>query len=363
MAFSKKINIDKKDIDLSKTKLKNVIELCNEWEQYVLIKKYWLAWESIPMQQIWNEFNMSRERIRQIMNKSLSKVRRFIMHDKNLNAILLQAQNFTQENWKIVWEEKIINELLKNNENKLTYNEILLLLSSDYDLYHVHRNKRFDKMFFIEPMFESLINDIHDTTVKILKNNKRSVDKESLTEKLIETFSNKFERNETLKNTLTKAIIYQNIFDLSREIYEFDWKMWLHDNKEANPKTMKLKIQHVLTIKWKSMHYEQIAQLVQEIFKLKSIKVPTIHNELVKWEEFINVWMWTYGLKSWGFKWENTLEAIIAILKDAKRPMKVSEITKEVLKERKIREITVLIVLQKHSNIFERVWKWTYWLK
>jgi hypothetical protein len=35
--------------------------------------------------------------------------------------------------------------------------------------------------------------------------------------------------------------------------------------------------------------------------------------------------------------------------------MKVSEITKEVLKERLIREVTVLIVLQKNPDIFERV--------
>jgi hypothetical protein len=35
--------------------------------------------------------------------------------------------------------------------------------------------------------------------------------------------------------------------------------------------------------------------------------------------------------------------------------MKVSEITKEVLKERLIREITVLMVLQKHPEIFQRV--------
>jgi hypothetical protein len=37
--------------------------------------------------------------------------------------------------------------------------------------------------------------------------------------------------------------------------------------------------------------------------------------------------------------------------------MKVSEITKEVLKERMIREITVLMVLQKNPDIFKRVAK------
>lgn len=363
MAFSKKINIDKKDIDLSQTELKSVIELCNEWEQYVLIRKYWLAWKVAPMQQIWNEFDMSRERIRQIMNKSLNKVRRFITHNEELNSLLIKVHKMIKESWSIVWEKQIIDRLIKSKSTKLSYNEILLVLSSDYDLYHVHRNRRFDKIFFMEPLFESLINDINETSIDILKNNKESVDKTSLVEKLVDIFSNKFERNESLKKLLLKPNLYENIFSLSRHIYEFDGKMWLSDNKEANPKTMKLKIYHVLSSLGKSMHYEEIAKLVKEKFKLKSIKVPTIHNELVKWKEFVNVWMWTYWLRKWWFKWENTIETIVAILKEAWRPMKVSEITKEVLKERKIREITVLIVLQKNSDIFKREGKWTYWLK
>jgi hypothetical protein len=35
--------------------------------------------------------------------------------------------------------------------------------------------------------------------------------------------------------------------------------------------------------------------------------------------------------------------------------MKISELTKEVLKERTVREITVLMVLQKNTDTFERV--------
>ena len=364
MVYKRKINVDSKTINLSWTKLKDIIKLCNPWEQFILVEKYWLiSWKSLPMQQIWNNFDISRERIRQILNKSLWKIRRFIWHDKYLSNIITKAQNIIMQNWYILWEKEIINTLLKDKDINLNYNESLLILSSDYDLYYIHRNKRFEKSFFIEPLFEDLINDIHDTAFDFLKKNENSVDKTMLINKLIPIFSKKFQRNQSIKDILQDTKLYKKIFNLSRYIYEFNDKLGLKNNEEVNPKTIKLKIKHVFANEWKALHYENVAKKIKEIFWLKSVKIPTVHNELVKWKEFINVWMWIYWLKKWWYKWENTIEAIITILKNHKRPMRISEITKEVLKERVIREITVLMVLQKQKDIFERVWKWLYKLK
>lgn len=364
MVYKRKMNIDSKEINLSWTKLKDIIKLCNPWEQFVLVEKYWLInWKTLPMQQIWSKFDMSRERIRQILNKSLWKIRRFISNDEYLNNIITKAQNIIKQNGYILWEEQIINTLLEDKDIKLNYNELLLILSSDYDLYYIHRNKRFKRSFFIEPLFEDLISDIHDTTFNFLKKNKEAIDKKTFIDKLIPNFSAKFQRNQSIKDVLENEKLYKKIFTISKDIYQFNNKLGLEKNKEVNPKTIKLKIKHILTNEWKALHYSDIANKVKEIFWLKSIKVLTIHNELVKWKEFVNVWMWIYGLKDWGYKWENTLEAIINIIKSHKRAMKISEITKEVLKERRIREVTILIVLQKYKNVFERVSKWIYKLK
>lgn len=319
MVYKRKINIENKEIDLSLTKLKDVIKLCNPSEQFVLVEKYGLvSWEAQAMQQIWNKFNMSRERIRQIVNKSLWKIRRFISHDNYLESIIIKSQNIIKKNWYIMWEEQIINKLMEDKNIKLNYNELLLILSSDYDLYYIHRNKRFETLFFIEPLFEDLIDDIHDTTLNFLKENKRSIDYNELINKLISIFVNKFERNQSIKKILEDKKLYSSIFNLSKHIYVFNDKVWLKNNKEVNPKTMKLKIQYILENEWKALHYEEIANKIKNTFWLKSIKVPTIHNELVKWKEFINVWMWIYWLKKWWYKWENTLEAIINILKKIK---------------------------------------------
>lgn len=364
MVFEKKINVSEKDINLGNTKLKDIIKLCNPSEQFVLVEKYWLvSWKPLPMQQIWKKFDMSRERIRQILNKALWKVRRLVTHNEYLSSIIEKAKKTTKENGFLISEENLINKLLEDKDINLSYNELLLILSSDYDLYYLHRNRRFQKMFFIEPLFEDLINDIHDVSLEILKKENKALDKDYLIALLKNKFLQKFQRNQSIRDVLSQDKVYENIFNLSRHIYSFDNKVWLEDNPEVNPKTIKLKIQYVLDKEGKPLHYEEITNKIKEIFQIKKVRSTTVHNELVKNPEFINVWMWTYWLKKWGYSWDNTLETIINILKKAWRPMKVNEITKEVLKERLVREITVLMVLQKHPEIFERVWKWTYKLK
>ncbi len=364
MTYAKKINVKESSVDLSKTKLKSVLELCNPSEQFVLVEKYGLVtWKPMPMQQIWKQFDMSRERIRQITNKSLWKVRRLVSHNKDLNSIIEKSLKILKENGYIMEEKELINKLLTDKSVDINYNEALLILSSDYELYYIHRNKYFQKFFFLEPVFEDLINDIHNTTIKILEDNKSALDEDMLIAKLAGLFVKKFPRNETLKDILLDNFNYNELFKISKDIYSFNGKIWLYWDKKAHPRTMKLKIQYVLDKMWKSAHFTEIASEVKKAFNLKSVKVPSVHNELVKWKEFVNVWMWLYWLEKWGYKWANTLELLQNILKNSWRAMKVSELTKEVLKERNIREITVLMVLQKNTDIFERAGKWLYQLK
>lgn len=362
MTFEKKINVGAGTVSLEKTNLKDVLKLCNPSEQYVLIEKYGLiSWKPMPMQQIWKKFDLSRERVRQISNKALSKIKRLSNWKKEIEHIFAKAQEILKKNNYIMDENSLIEETIK--DEKITYNEALLLLSSDTEIYYIHRNKRFEKFFFLEPLFEDIISDINDTTLKILEENKSALSEEMLSIKLIWIFSKKFERNQSIKNILENENMYKNIFNISKNIYTFNGKVWLYWDAQAHPNTMKLKISYVLEKEWKHLHFNDIAEKVKETFNLKNVKASTIHNELVKNPEFINVWIWTYWLKKWWYRWENTLELLKNILKDAKRPMKVKEITKEVLKERTVQEVTILMVLQKNPDTFERVWKWIYKLK
>ncbi|MBP7007867.1 hypothetical protein KBB05_04040 [Patescibacteria group bacterium] len=65
------------------------MQYCKPKEQFVLIKKFGLGdGKEVPLQQIGNEFGMTRERIRQIENQALMRFRRLIINnDKYLKVI------------------------------------------------------------------------------------------------------------------------------------------------------------------------------------------------------------------------------------------------------------------------------------
>jgi len=363
MVYQKKINVPENSVDFSSSSLAPILKYCSPSEQYVLVEKYGIvSGKSLPMQQIWKKFDMSRERIRQILAKSLTKFRRFLNQFPEFENIIKKAISILKEHNSILEEKELIN-LLLDNELWLNYNELLLLLSSDYDLYYIHRNKRFKKFFYVDPAFEDLINDIHDSIYSLIEKEKKALHYDVIFYKIKSLFSEKFQRNQSVRKLIMNEGFLENIIKISRHLYTMDELVGLESDPMVNPKTIKLKMIYVLSKKWKPMHYEQIAQAIKERFNLKSVKVATIHNELVKNKEFVNVGLGMYGLASWGYNAENTLDLIVNILKKANRPMKVSEITKEVLKERLVKEVTVLLVLQKHNNLFERVGRWVYKLK
>jgi len=73
--------------------------------------------------------------------------------------------------------------------------------------------------------------------------------------------------------------------------------------------------------------------------------VNTLHNELIKNENFVLVGRGTYGLKEWGYKDGTVREVIEEILRE-KGPLSKEKIIQEVQKQRLVKESTILLNLQ-----------------
>jgi threonine synthase len=141
----------------------------------------------------------------------------------------------------------------------------------------------------------------------------------------------------------------------------FYGKVGLDEFTEVNPKTVKQKILYILRRINKPLHYQEMATKVMEWFTDKPVKVNTVHNELVKNNDvFVNMGLGIYGLKEWGFEGGSVKDIIERILHKVKRQMSIKEIKKEVLKEKMVSPNTIVLTLQKHKNMFERVEKGIY---
>lgn len=128
----------------------------------------------------------------------------------------------------------------------------------------------------------------------------------------------------------------------------------------VNPKNIRDKIYVILQGKGKPMHFSEIAKAIKDSdFKRRDVTTQAIHNELIKDGRFVLVGRGIYALKEWGFKTGTVSDVISSVLKKNGAPMHRDEIVRAVLKERQVKETTILLNLQSKAQ-FKRVVKATY---
>ena len=113
---------------------------------------------------------------------------------------------------------------------------------------------------------------------------------------------------------------------------------------EVNPKGARDRAYLVLKKEGRPLHFRELAKLIEE--KLQTPVEPgTLHNELIKNQNFILVGRGTYALREWGYK-DGTVRDVIKELLKEKGPLLREEIIKEVKKQRMVKESTIVLNLQ-----------------
>ena len=128
----------------------------------------------------------------------------------------------------------------------------------------------------------------------------------------------------------------------------------------VNPKNIRDKIYVILHEKGTHMHFNDIAAAIKDSsFKRKDVTTQAIHNELIKDKRFVLIGRGIYALKEWGYEKGTVADIIAEILKKEGGPLHRDEIVKRVLKNRYVKETTILLNLQGKPQ-FKRVAKATY---
>ena len=143
--------------------------------------------------------------------------------------------------------------------------------------------------------------------------------------------------------------VFASCIGISKEIQKNpEGKYGLRNWLEINPRGIKDKAYLVLKKKEEPLHFTQIASLIEEtVFSnQKKVHTATVHNELIKDNRFILVGRGLYALKEWGYETGVVKDIILKSLKQAKRPLTKDEIVDKVLKQRFVKENTVLLNLQ-----------------
>lgn len=113
----------------------------------------------------------------------------------------------------------------------------------------------------------------------------------------------------------------------------------LKDWPEISPRGVKDKAYLVFKKEKRPLHFTEVARLVEGSL------VQTVHNELIKDPRFVLVGRGIYALKEWGYSPGQVKDVIFAILKEERKPLTKEEILERVLKQRLVKENTILLNL------------------
>lgn len=154
--------------------------------------------------------------------------------------------------------------------------------------------------------------------------------------------------------------IVQALSSVSKHLAHLKDNWGLNKWPTVNPKNIRDKIYVILAENASPMHFSEIADSIKESnFSRKNVTTQAIHNELIKDKRFVLIGRGIYALDSWGYSKGTVADTIADILRDSEEPLHRDEIVRRVLKNRQVKETTILLNLQSKPQ-FKRVAKATY---
>ncbi len=340
--------------------LKEVIEdmflVLTDKEKDVITKRFSL--NNKPRQtldKIGKHYDVTRERIRQIENIALGKLRRTVSNTK-LRLINKLAKEIIMQEGGVILESEVINRILQNiyTTNQVDGKIIVLSLNCDAELRKVPRTNTSESFWMLKALSLADVRKITEAGLSALKKHGDVMTEDQLISAVqnLSTFKNK---------TISSKLII-SCLSTDKRVRRLDGKWGLMEWRHVNPRSIRDKAEIVLTKAKEPLHFVEIANRIAEIgFDKKVVTVQAVHNELIRYDQFVLVGRGLYALGKWGYQ-PGTVSDVIERLLAKNGPMTKKEIIKEVLECRNVKIGTISLNLQKNPN-FVRVGRAVYSLE
>lgn len=332
-------------------------------EKDVVTKRYGLGYpKKFTLEEIGQNYSITRERVRQIENLSVKKLKELrdlkeeIKEAENLVAQLLEQYGGVME--ETFFLENVLNymALHQNSENSLFF--LAEHIFSD-NINKVQQDKEFNNLWKLGSSDVEFLKLVITEMVKIIENNKEPIQLEEL--------MNQFKNSEFFIGNKSKIInlttmleatdddinkILESYLRASRKIQQDIFNNWgLISWGIVKPKKINDKIYLTLKKANRPMHFTEIAdEINKNAFDGKMAYAPTVHNELILDNKYILVGRGIYALSEWGYKPGNVTDVVEEILKE-NGPLTKDEIIDKVLEKRNVKKSTVYLSIMNNKNI------------
>ena len=324
----------------------NIIE--QEREREIISRRFGLNGHKETLEQIGEMLSITRERVRQLEKAILIRLRIAAEEGKITNlaaAEKLIIRNLT-EMGRVARSSDLAKKILGHEATPVDKANFSFLGEISPALTIITENDKYHNAIGIaEYGDEKALRVKVDEIVSLIKTNKKPLSIDELDEKL------NYEHPSHIEAVARISKLLSTLND------QWGLTKW----PTVNPKNIRDKIYVVLEEHKEPMHFNDIAKAISSSdFKRKNVTVQAIHNELIKDSRFVLIGRGIYALDSWGYQKGTVSDIITKILKNAgDEGLSRKEIVKQVLKERKVKETTVLLNLQ-NKNLFTKVGKDSY---
>lgn len=342
-------------INLSEV-IEDMFLVLTEKEKDVIVQRFSL--DNKPrrtLESIGQHFSVTRERIRQIEKIALGKLKRTVQTTK-LNLVNEIADNVIAENGGVLLEAKLVSGILNfiHSSEDVDANIVSLALNINTNLELLEKTNVYSPFWRLKSIDLALINNTINAGIKVLKKRGDVINDAKLVVQIRQVLGDK------LASYSDPMIV--STLEVDKRIKRLDGGFGLMSWRHINPRSIRDKAYIVLKREAIPLHFVEIANKISEAgFDKKVVTVQAVHNELIRYEQFVLVGRGLYALKEAGYK-RGTVAEVIEDLLGQKATMSKQEIIEGVLKQRHVKKGTISLNLQKNPQ-FVRVGRAVYKLE
>ncbi len=333
--------------------LNDLFLVLTQKETEVIKRRFALAGnQKQTLEKIGKHFNVTRERIRQIESIALSKLKRTVRTTK-LNDINEMAKAMLRSHGGVMPASELVSAMLKRLHGTTAIDGAILSLSFsiDNEISSEGNSQTYKQFWRLTSLPMEDVASIIDLAVKLL--NKRHACMK--TAELVSSIQSMpaFEKRPVTQELIVSCL---SIDERLREIPE-GWG--LTEWRFVRPRSIRDKVEIILKKTAHPLHFMEIANKIKEAnFDHKNVTVQAVHNELIRYPQFVLVGRGLYALREWGYEAGTVADVIEKILKE-KGALSKKQIIEEVSKQRTVKVGTISLNLQK-MPYFVRVGRAVY---
>ncbi len=318
-----------------KQSAKKLLVALQERSRDIITKRYGLGKnpDRMTLDAIGKAYGITRERVRQIENHAINTIRKSKSYTEE-KATFDEIEKIIGSMGGIVVEQDLLDAISKDPSTQSCLNFILVI---GHPFNKMKEDEDFKYRWFIDNNLAEKIQNSLKKLYESLKDDQLVVEPEMIKTFLsyIEDVSEQYRTEEIAKRWL----------NLSKKISKNPLGEW---GKTVSPnisiKGVRDYAYLVIRKHGSPIHFKEVAKAITTVFNKKA-HVATTHNELIKDPRFVLVGRGLYALSEWGYM-NGVVKDVIKKVIEKNGPMTKKEIVDKVMKERYVKENTIVINLQ-----------------